>query len=360
MNSKFNLFGDIVDNDAARWFESDVTPALFIGWLNKQDGKDVEVNVNSNGGSVPAGLAIANAIKAYPGNVRVNVLGLAASMASVVACAADELALGKGAFLMVHNPWASTVGEADDLRKEADVLDAMKQSIIGFYQMKFGKTADELAAIMDAETWIAADEAEAYALASVPLADDFKAAACVTRRAFAKAPEAAKALFSVRPREIAAPEDAAAQDWEARYKGASKKINELQARLDKAALETVDYGTVCAERDRAAAERDEARSSAERAAARLSEFEDQVKASGFESLAALVGAVSGLKADLEKRDQDLAAAREQLDRANAARDTLNGSVLSPAAESFAKRMVAARTPEEREALRAQKRAGKIK
>ena len=142
--NKFNLFGDIVDNDGQKWFESDVTPAMFIGWLNKQDGKDVEINLNSNGGSVSAGLAIANAIKAYPGNVRANVLGLAASMASVIACAADELSLGKGAFLMIHNPWSSTVGTADNLRHEADVLDAMKDSLIGFYLTKFDRTKEEL------------------------------------------------------------------------------------------------------------------------------------------------------------------------------------------------------------------------
>ena len=99
----FNLLGDIVQDDSQRWFESDVVPAMVIGWLAKQDG-DVEININSLGGSVTGGLAIANAIKGYSkGKVTANVLGIAASMASVVACAADEIKMGSGAFLMVHS-----------------------------------------------------------------------------------------------------------------------------------------------------------------------------------------------------------------------------------------------------------------
>lgn len=346
--NKFNLFGDIVDNDASRWFESDVTPAMFVGWLNKQDGADVEVNLNSNGGSVAAGLAIANAIKAYPGNVRANVLGLAASMASVVACAADELALGKGAFLMIHNPWASTVGEADDLRHEADVLDAMKQSIMGFYLSKFDRTTEELSALMDAETWIAAEEAGEYSLKSVPYAEEFQAAACATRRAFAKAPDAAKGLFAVRERELgernAATADAAT-DWEARFKGASKKINELAAALERAHLDAVDYGKAVAERDALRAE--------------VQDFKSQLDAANRD-LEAAKADLSSAADRAETAERDLAAKSEQLERLQQAQSLLTGGVLSPAAESFAERMSAARTPEEREELRAQKRSGKIR
>lgn len=365
MSNKFNLFGDIVDNDASRWFESDVTPAMFVGWLNKQDGKDVEVNLNSNGGSVAAGLAIANAIKAYPGNVRANVLGLAASMASVVACAADELALGKGAFLMVHNPWASTVGEAADLRHEADVLDAMKQSIMSFYLSKFDRTSDELSALMDAETWIAAEQAGEYSLKSVPYADEFEAAACATRRAFAKAPDAAKALFAVRERELggkaaapAAPADAAAPaDWEARFKGASKKINELQAALDRAALETVDYGKAVAERDELRASLESLRAET---GARITEFQSQLDAANRD-LEKAKADLSSAASRAESAERDLAAKSEQLERLQQAQSLLTGGVLSPnSAESFAERMSAAKTPEEREELRVQKRSGKIK
>ena len=351
--NKFNLFGDIVDNDGSKWFESDVTPAMFIGWLNKQDGKDVEINLNSNGGSVSAGLAIANAIKAYPGNVRANVLGLAASMASVIACAADELSLGKGAFLMIHNPWSSTVGTADNLRHEADVLDAMKDSLIGFYLTKFDRTKEELSDLMSAETWIAADEAERYSLSVVPFAgEDFQAAACLTRRAFAKAPEAARAFFNVHERELpevpAAPAESAAKDapvdWEARYKGLSKKLNEAN--------------------DAHAAELATLRETGERQLDALREeittFKSQLDAANRD--------LEKAKADLsiaaeraDKAEQDLAQKDEQIALLKSAQLQLTGGVLSPApASTYADQMAACRTAAEREALREQKRRGKIK
>ena len=131
MSKQFNIFGDIVANDADRLFESDVMPAMFVGWLSKQEG-DIEISINSNGGDVAGGLAIANAIKGYTkGEVTCNVLGVAASMASVIACAGKRLCMGQGAFLMVHNPWTVTMGNAEDLRKDADTLDKMR--VTGYY-----------------------------------------------------------------------------------------------------------------------------------------------------------------------------------------------------------------------------------
>jgi ATP-dependent protease ClpP protease subunit len=225
----FNLLGDIVQDDSQRWFESDVVPAMVIGWLAKQDG-DVEININSLGGSVTGGLAIANAIKGYAkGKVTANVLGVAASMASVVACAADEIKMGKGAFLMIHNPWTIAMGDAADIRKEADTLDKMKDAIIGFYQSKFSVPAMELAKLMDDETWIEDKDCELYGLAATPYApeegDGLKAAAkCDTRMMFARAPEAATAYYA--HKDHPAPKSPAPTDWEARFKG-------LQAAKDK-------------------------------------------------------------------------------------------------------------------------------
>lgn len=239
--STFNLFGEIVADDSQRWFDSDVTPAMVVGWLAKQDG-DLEFNINSPGGDVSGGLAIANAIKSYgKGKITANVLGIAASMASVIACAADEIKMGKGAFFMIHNPWTFSMGDADDLRKEAETLDKMRDSLIGFYQTKNSKTADEIKAFMDAESWIADTEMEAFGFASSPFDGDVKAAASLTRRQFAKAPDAARAFMEFhaeRPGNwdrgtgnaqtvaTATPPSNHATDWEARYKG-------MQAAKDK-------------------------------------------------------------------------------------------------------------------------------
>lgn len=261
----FNLLGDIVQDDSQVWFQSDVVPAMVIGWLAKQSG-DVEININSLGGSVTGGLAIANAVKGYgKGKVTANVLGVAASMASVVACAADEIKMGKGAFMMVHNPWSIAMGEAEDLRKEADTLDKMKDAIIGFYQSKFSVPAMELAKYMDDETWIEDKDCGLYGLAATPYAPDegdgMKAAAhCDTRLMFARAPEAATAFYAHKER------PAPHVDWEARCKGLQaakdRELAEMSAKYkaDIAAMKE-RHEAVLAENDAAQAaalaERDE-------------------------------------------------------------------------------------------------------
>lgn len=367
--NKFNLFGDIVSDDSERWFESDVTPAMFIGWLAKQSG-DIEVNINSNGGSVSAGLAIANAIKGYKGGkVTGNVLGLAASMASVVACACSSLTMGKGAFLMIHNPWGAFVGEAGDLRHEADVLDQMKASMLAFYQSKFAKSADELIALMDAETWIPFESAAAFGLSATAYAEELKAAACATHRAFAKAPEAARAFFAVRPRELnlalppvatstttpnaASSADSAAGapvviDWEARYKGLSKKLNEA----NEAHAAELERRSNAYKADLAAA--------VERHQAALNDLNAQLDTAR--------GDLEKVKADLstaaeraDKAERELAAKSEQLDRLNHAHTLLTGGVLSPSsAANYEAEMATAKSAKEREALRKRKAKGQIK
>ncbi len=349
MNNRFNLFGDIVSDDSERFFESDVTPAVFVGWLAKQEG-DIEVNINSNGGSVSAGLAIANAIKGYKnGSVKGNVLGLAASMASVVACACDSLTMGKGAFMMIHNPWGAVVGGADDLRHEAEVLDEMKNSLIAFYQTKFAKTPDELAELMNAETWIPFESAAEYGLAAEPYAEELAAAACITRRAYASAPEAARALFSVRTTADAKPANAdPATDWEARYKGLSKKLNEANA----AHAEELERRSNAYKADLAAA--------VERHQAQLSDLNSQLAAarSDLEKAHADLSTASQ-RADSAERD--LAAKSEQLDRLSSAQALLTAGVLSPTpVATYEAELAAAKSPREREALRRQKAKGKIK
>ena len=182
----FSILGDIVADETQRWYGSDVAPKQVIDWLSHQSG-DVEITINSLGGSVVGGLAIANALRAYNrGKTTANVLGVAASMASVIACAADEIKMGKGAFLMIHNPWSIAMGDADELRKEAATLDAIKASIVAHYQTKFSKTAEEIAQMMDAETWIAIESAAEYGLAATEYepqtGDGYRAAAKLDSR----------------------------------------------------------------------------------------------------------------------------------------------------------------------------------
>ena len=355
----FNLFGDIVANDADRWFESDVTPAIFVGWLQKQTG-DVEININSNGGDVAGGLAIANAIKAYTkGETVCNVLGVAASMASVVACAGKRLCMGEGSFLMIHNPWTVTMGDAEDLRKDAETLDKMRDSILSFYLAKCpGKTADDFKALMDAESWLDRTAAAGLGFAVENYEGEFRAAASLTRRAFDKAPEAARAFIDLkteRPSSSASaaspasPEGNAApgQNWEARFKGLSAKFNDLQKR-------SVDLVAAAeAERDNFKAQLEQSVKDLADANAKVSELSAKLE--------------EGAKA-LQAANEDLAATRDSLKKAEdkaadleKTRDLLTAGVLTPASEaSYEAQMKAAKTPEAREALRAKKREGKIK
>ena len=359
----FNLLGDIVQDASQKYFESDIVPAMVIGWLAKQDG-DIEVNINSLGGSVMAGLAIANAFKAYSkGKVTANVLGVAASMASVVACAADEIRMGKGAFMMIHNPWSIALGDAEALRKEADTLDKMKDAIIGFYQSKFAVEPEELAKLMDAETWIEAGKEADYGLAATPLVEDLPAAAkCDTRLMFAHAPEAAAAFYAHKEAQRPAP---AAEDWEARYKGASKKLNEVQEahKAELAAMES-SHAEALAAAEAAHKSAMDAAEEAHKAAMDELMAKHEAAIHDFESqVGTLRGDLEKAKADLssavaraETAEKDLAAKGEQLDRMNKAHALLTGGVLSPgegtdAEQEYQSALKAAKSPEQREEIR---------
>ena len=168
---KFDIYGDYVDVGGC---DEDVTPTAFrraVKDLGKGDA--LEVHVNSCGGSVTAGLAIANTIRdlSAKGCKTVCVVdGLAASIASITAMACDEVRMFPQSFIMIHNPWTMAMGDAGDLRKEAQTLDAMRDALVSFYRMKFDRTDAEIVAMMDAETWISGADAAASGL-SVTLLD---------------------------------------------------------------------------------------------------------------------------------------------------------------------------------------------
>jgi ATP-dependent Clp endopeptidase proteolytic subunit ClpP len=114
----------------------------------------IHLRINSPGGSVFDGLAIYNTLKSHKARVVTHVDGLAASMASVVAMAGDEIEMPANAFLMIHNPSDIAIGDAEDLRKTADLLDQVKAQLSEIYAGKSGKTADAVAKLMDEETWL--------------------------------------------------------------------------------------------------------------------------------------------------------------------------------------------------------------
>ena len=163
-----------------------------------QPGERVKIEINSAGGYVIPGMAICNSIKNSQAHVVAHVVGLAASMASVIMCACDEIQLEEGSFVMIHNPWGWAEGDADELRKEAEVLDTMKAGIMAFYRVKFpGKREEEISAMMDEETWMTGDAALAAGLKCTVIPSTVKAAASATRHHFASIPEAARKFLAV-------------------------------------------------------------------------------------------------------------------------------------------------------------------
>ena len=137
-----------------------VTAKQFISDLKALgDVKDILLSINSPGGSVFDGLAIYNALRSSGANVTVKVMGIAASIASVIAMAGKKIVMPENTFMMVHNPWSFAIGNANDMREMADVLDKLGESLVGTYVSRTGKSAEEVKALLDAETYLTAAEA---------------------------------------------------------------------------------------------------------------------------------------------------------------------------------------------------------
>jgi len=131
----------------------------FILELNAIKNKQIDMHINSPGGEVFDGAAIYNAIRNHPAAVTTYIDGLAASIASVIALAGDRVIMAENALYMMHNPFGLVIGNANDMRSMADVLDKIGDTMIGSYVAKSGKTRDQIKNLLDAETWMNADEA---------------------------------------------------------------------------------------------------------------------------------------------------------------------------------------------------------
>jgi ATP-dependent Clp endopeptidase proteolytic subunit ClpP len=154
-----------------------ITAKQFITDLKSVDpSHNILLRIHSPGGEVFDGNAIYNALKRHPGGVTVQIEGLAASMATVIALAGSPVKMAANGFFMIHNPWGLSIGDADDMREQADLLEKIQTGIVNAYVAKSGQTAEQIQEWMDAETWMTADEAlaagfideitEAYAMAA--------------------------------------------------------------------------------------------------------------------------------------------------------------------------------------------------
>ncbi len=160
------LYGPIGSDGGLSWLFDEITPKAFKGELDALgDIKTLNVYINSDGGDVFAGQAIHSMLKRHPANVIVTVDGLAASIASVIAMAGDTIRMPRNAMMMIHNPITITFGDANEHRKMADTLDQVRESIVAAYQDKTGMARDELISLLEAETWMTAEEAVARGFA---------------------------------------------------------------------------------------------------------------------------------------------------------------------------------------------------
>jgi ATP-dependent Clp protease protease subunit len=142
-----------------------VDPQAFVRDLQGVTAGTLHLRINSPGGDVFGARAMKTALEQHPAKVVAHVDGLAASAASFLMLAADEIAIAAGAFVMIHEPWSLALGTAEDLRGSADLLDKVGLAIAADYVRRTGKPQDEVLALMKAETWFEAEEAIAAGLA---------------------------------------------------------------------------------------------------------------------------------------------------------------------------------------------------
>jgi len=162
----------VFDVIGADWYGDGVTASRIAAALRSIGGAGVTVNINSPGGDMFEGLAIYNLLREYEGKVTVKVLGLAASAASIIAMAGDEVQIGRGAFLMIHNCWVYAMGNRHDLQQIAADMVPFDKAMNDIYGARTGLDAATIDAMMDAETYIGGSDAVEKGFADRLLAAD--------------------------------------------------------------------------------------------------------------------------------------------------------------------------------------------
>nr|DAM81575.1 MAG TPA: Putative ATP dependent Clp protease [Caudoviricetes sp.] len=160
------FYGDIVSESwMSEWYEDDMCPADVKSFLDELENvNNINIHINSGGGSVFGGLAIYNQLKRYNATITTYIDGLAASIASVIAMAGDKIVMPENALLMIHKPITMCYGNADELQKHIDLLNTCQKSILSIYmkKAKYGVTEDEINSLINEETWMTGTEVANY------------------------------------------------------------------------------------------------------------------------------------------------------------------------------------------------------
>ena len=161
---------DAIGNDP--WSGEGVTTKRISAALRSLNGADVTVNINSPGGDMFEGLAIYNLLREYSGTVTVKVLGLAASAASVIAMAGDEIRIARSGFLNIHNGWVVAMGNRHDLQDMVSTLEPFDRAMAEIYATRTGTELSAMQQLMDADTWLNGSAAVEQGFADDLLAAD--------------------------------------------------------------------------------------------------------------------------------------------------------------------------------------------
>lgn len=153
---EIDLFGDVGD------YWGEITVDRIKNILNENKKKDILFRVSSLGGSANAGFVIHDMLKMHKGNVTTQIIGATASAGTLIALGADNVQMSENALFLIHNVWTLAIGNADELRKEADNLDKWDDVAINIYRKKTGRSHKFISDLMAEEKWISAKEAEKY------------------------------------------------------------------------------------------------------------------------------------------------------------------------------------------------------
>lgn len=160
------MYGDIVsDSWQSYWYEEDKCPQDIVDFLSDiENTKELNIYINSGGGSVHAGLAIYNILKRHKGSKTVYIDGIAASIASVIAMVGDKVIIKNNAQFMIHKPLTGCWGNADDFQKAIDILNVCQKSIMAVYMenIKDGVTEQTIEELLNKESWFVGSEAAEY------------------------------------------------------------------------------------------------------------------------------------------------------------------------------------------------------
>jgi ATP-dependent Clp protease protease subunit len=179
------------------YFEDGITAKAFgqdlaaLGKVNK-----ITCRINSPGGSVFDGLAIYNLLASHPAKVTMCIDGLAASIASVIAMAGDTIEIADNATMMIHDAWGMVMGNAAEMRKQADVLQAQSENIAALYVKRSSTDFATIRDLMEKETWLLSEDCVKYGLAD-KVTDNMKPMACVFNNKKFKYRNVPKAIVEV-------------------------------------------------------------------------------------------------------------------------------------------------------------------